>query len=48
MNTKSDDNKFIDKFIFGEKGFWYVIIGDNYAGYFHKIEAARAFVKKSL
>jgi hypothetical protein len=35
-----------DRFIFGEAGFWYVIVGDVQSGYFHYLKNARAFVKK--
>lgn len=34
-----------DKFILGEAGFYYVIIGDRYGGYFHHLSRARRFVR---
>ena len=37
-----------DKFIFGTAGFWYVIIGDAHAGYFHCLARARACVRKAF
>ncbi len=35
-----------DQFIFGEAGFYYVIMGDRQAGYFHFLSRARKFVRE--
>jgi hypothetical protein len=37
-----------DRFIFGEPGFYYVIIGEIQAGYFSTKLRARRFVRKHL
>ena len=35
-----------DQFIFGEPGYYYIILGERMAGYFHYLRRARAFVRK--
>jgi hypothetical protein len=35
-----------DRFIAGEPGFWYAIIGDMCGGYFHYLKSARAWVRE--
>lgn len=35
-----------DKFIFGSSGYWYVMVGEMTAGYFHFLSRARAYVRK--
>jgi hypothetical protein len=37
-----------DKFIFGEHGYWYVVIEDIMAGYFHYKKHARAYIRLIL
>jgi hypothetical protein len=37
-----------DVYIAGEKGFWYVVIGDLRAGYFHYLKQARQYVRQHV
>lgn len=35
-----------DRFIFGSRGYWYVIIGEQQGGYFSTLASARRYVRR--
>ena len=34
-----------DKFIFGSRGYWYIVVGEYQVGYFYTLKAARKYVR---